>query len=60
MLTRSPDLRQAQQTSIIKKIYIWVDGETINLALELKKILRKFGVAGKTIGVKYDSNGLIA
>ena len=49
LLTRSPDLRQAQQTSIVEDIRIWVDGETANPALELKKILRESGVGCKSI-----------
>ena len=60
LLTRSPDLRQAQQTSIVEDIRIWVDGETSNPALELKEILRESGVEGKNIGVEYDSYGLTA
>ena len=44
LLTRSPDLRQAQQTSIVGDIRIWVDGETLNPTLELKEILRESGV----------------
>ena len=32
LLTRSPDLRQAQQTSIVEDIRIWVDDEAANPA----------------------------
>ena len=60
LLTRSPDLRQAQQTSIVEDIRIWVDSETANPALELKEILRESGSEGKSIGVEYDSYGLTA
>jgi len=60
LLTRSPDLRQAQKTSIVEDIRIWVDGENLNPALELKKILRESGSEGKSIGVEYDSYGLTA
>ena len=49
LLTRSPDLRQAQQTSTVEDIRIWVDGETVNPALELKEILRESEVEGNTI-----------
>ena len=31
LLTRAPDLRQAQNTSIIKDIRIWVDKNEANL-----------------------------
>ena len=52
LLTRSPDLRQAKQTSIIEDIRIWVDREFSNPGLELKEILRESGVEGKSIGVE--------
>jgi len=39
LLTRTPDLRQAQNTSIIKDIRIWVDKEKSNPSDELKNIL---------------------
>jgi Xaa-Pro dipeptidase len=41
LLTRAPDLRQAQLTSNIEDIRIWVDGPEINPALHLKDILRE-------------------
>jgi Xaa-Pro aminopeptidase len=53
-------LRQAQQTSIVDDIRIWVDGEAANPALELKEILRESRIEGKRIGVEYDSYGLTA
>ena len=60
MLTRVPDLRQAQNTSIVEDIRIWVDGPEVNPALQLKEILREYGCAGKRLGVEYDSYGLTA
>ena len=39
LLTRSADLRQAQNTSNIKDIRIWVDKDDISPAEELKSIL---------------------
>ena len=39
LLTRTPDLRQAQNTSIIKDIRIWVDKNEANPSKELKNIL---------------------
>ena len=60
LLTREPDLRQAQHTSILKDIQIWVDGANVNPALQLKNILEKNGCKGKSIGVEYDSYGLTA
>ena len=58
LLTRAPDLRQAQNTSIIKDIRIWVDKENSNPTKELKNILSKLGLENKTLGVEYDSYGL--
>ena len=60
LLTRVPDLRQAQNTSIVEDIRIWVDGPEVNPALQLKEILRECGCAGKRLGVEYDSYGLTA
>ena len=60
LLTRVPDLRQAQNTSIVEDIRIWVDGPEVNPALQLKEILREYGCAGKRLGVEYDSYGLTA
>ncbi|MBS1254791.1 MAG: Ectoine hydrolase [Deltaproteobacteria bacterium] len=60
LLTRAPDLRQAQHTSVLEDIRIWVDGEAANPASELNKILRECGCQGKRLGVEYDSYGLTA
>ena len=38
LLTRAPDLRQAQNTSIIKNIRIWIDKDKSNPSDELKSI----------------------
>jgi Xaa-Pro dipeptidase len=60
LLTRAPDLRQAQQTSMIQDIRIWVDGPAAEPARELREILQGFGCAGKRLGVEYDAYGLTA
>ncbi|WP_445680825.1 M24 family metallopeptidase [Radicibacter daui] len=60
LLTRAPDLRQAQQTSVIQDIRIWVDRDGANPALELKDALVDFDVAGKKIGVEWEAYGLTA
>ena len=39
LLTRAPDLRQAQNTSIIKDIRIWVDKDNAKPSDEMKNIL---------------------
>lgn len=44
LLTRSADRRQAQQTSVIEDIRIWVDRDGASPASELKAILDEFGL----------------
>ena len=58
LLTRAPDLRQAQNTSIIKDIRIWIDKEKSNPANELKNILSELGLENSNLGVEYESYGL--
>ena len=58
LLTRTPDLRQAQNTSIIKDIRIWVDKEKSNPSDELKNILRELNLEKSNLGVEYEAYGL--
>ena len=58
LLTRAPDLRQAQNTSNIKDIRIWVDKEGSNPANDLKVILDELDLKGKKLGVEYEAYGL--
>ena len=58
LLTRAPDLRQAQNTSIIKDIRIWIDKNEANPNDDLQKILNELNLKGKKIGVEYDAYGL--
>jgi len=58
LLTRVPDLRQAQNTSIIKDIRIWIDKDGANPNDDLKKILNELKLNGKKIGIEYDAYGL--
>ena len=60
LITRAPDLRQAQHTSDIEDIRIWVDGPDVNPALQLRDMLAEFGCGGKKLGVEYDAYGLTA
>lgn len=60
LLTRAPDLRQAQHTSVVEDIRIWVDGPEANAALELRGFLQSIGRAGGKLGVEYDAYGLTA
>tara|TARA_X000001036_G_scaffold90915_1_gene83244 strand:- start:52 stop:1203 length:1152 start_codon:yes stop_codon:yes gene_type:complete len=58
LLTRAPDLRQAQNTSNIKDIRIWVDKDGINPTDDLKIILNELNLKGKKIGVEYEAYGM--
>lgn len=60
LLTRAPDLRQAQHTSDIDEIHIWVDREGSNPARDLRDLLHARGLAGKKLGVEYEAYGLTA
>ena len=58
LLTRAPDLRQAQNTSIIKDIRIWVDKDSAKPTDELKNILSELGLEKSNLGVEYEAYGL--
>ncbi|WP_299617825.1 Xaa-Pro peptidase family protein [Pelagibius sp.] len=60
LLTRSADLRQAQVTSMIEDIRIWVDGPEAKPFEELRAILEEAGCRGKRLGVEYEAYGLTA
>ena len=59
LLTRRPDLVQAQRTSIVEDIRIWYDNEGADPSNDLKAILVELGLAGKRIGMETDNFGLI-
>ena len=58
LLTRAPDLRQAQNTSNIENIRIWVDKDGINPTDDLKKILNELNLKNKNIGIEYEAYGM--
>jgi len=58
LLTRAPDLRQAQNTSNIENIRIWVDKDGSNPTDDLKNILNELSLKGKKVGVEYEAYGL--
>ena len=60
LLTRAPDLRQAQETSVIEDIRIWVDGPEATPAEDLRAILAGHGCQGRRLGVEYEAYGLTA
>lgn len=60
LLTRAPDLRQAQHTSIIEEIRIWVDHPEADPALALRDILEADGCQDRRLGVEFEAYGLTA
>ena len=58
LLTRAPDLRQAQNTSNIEDIRIWVDKDGSNPTDDLKLILNELSLKGKNIGIEYEAYGM--
>jgi Xaa-Pro dipeptidase len=58
LLTRTPDVRQAEHTSVIPDIRVWYDAEGVNPAEDLKKILEEHGCRGKRLGIETDAHGL--
>ena len=60
LLTRSPDLRQAQHTSIIEDIRVWVDRDGAASGRAASRAARRPRLAGTRLGVEYDTHGLTA
>jgi Xaa-Pro dipeptidase len=60
LLTRAPDLRQARHTSVLEDVRVWVDREGADPARELRDLLQGLGLAGKRLGVEYETHGLTA
>jgi Xaa-Pro dipeptidase len=58
LLTRSADLRQARQTSIIQDVHVWVDRVNADPTLDLKNLLVEMNLLGTRIGVEYDTHGM--
>jgi Xaa-Pro dipeptidase len=58
LLTRAPDLRQAQNTSNIEDVRIWIDKDGSNPTNDLKIILDELSLKGKKIGIEYEAYGL--
>ena len=57
-MTRAPDLRQAQNTSNIADIRIWVDRDGASPADDLRDILVELGLKDGKFGVEYEAYGL--
>lgn len=60
LITRAPDLRQAQRTSIVEDIRVWVDRGEADPSGQLKETLFELELLGTRIGVEYATHGLTA
>jgi Xaa-Pro dipeptidase len=58
LLTRRPDLRQAQDASLYDDIRIWLNAEGAQPAMELRSILAELRCAGERVGVEFATHGL--
>jgi Xaa-Pro dipeptidase len=58
LLTRSPDVRQAEVTSTIPDIRMWVDRQDARPGRDVRDLLADYGCRGKRIGVEYHAYGL--
>jgi len=58
LLTRRPDVLQAQERSTMTDIRVWYDVPGVNPAVILKDILAEKGFSGARIGVELDNYGL--
>jgi Xaa-Pro dipeptidase len=58
LLTRAPDLRQAQHTSIVEDIRIWTDAHGAQPAGQLRDMLQSLGAKGRRLGIETNAYGL--
>lgn len=59
LLTRSADLRQAQQTSTLEDIRVWTDEAGAQPAGQLKDMIKSLGAKGSKLGIENESYGLV-
>jgi Xaa-Pro dipeptidase len=60
LLTRAPDLRQAQHTSVIQDIRVWIDAPDADPSQDLREILEEHQCHGRRLGVEFEAYGLTA
>lgn len=60
LLTRRPDLRQAEVASLYDDIRIWLNAEDANPAEDLRAILDELGLRGGRVGMEFATYGLTA
>jgi len=58
LLTREPDRRQAQVTSVLENIRVWIDREGVNPAEDLRDLLSELGLERARVGIEYEAYGL--
>ncbi|NNE24090.1 MAG: aminopeptidase P family protein [Rhizobiales bacterium] len=58
LLTRLPDLRQAQHTSNLTDIRVWTDEKGAQPATQLKDMLKSLGAGRKRLGIETNAYGL--
>ena len=58
LITRAPDLRQAQNTSNIRDIRVWVDMQDAYPHHDLRDLIEEMGLKGARLGVEYESYGM--
>src|SRR4028118_933386 len=58
LLTRTPDVRQAEHTSVIGDIRVWCAAEGVDPAQQREEILEGHGCRGERLGVETDAYGL--
>jgi Xaa-Pro dipeptidase len=60
LLTRAPDRLQAQHTSVIEDIRVWVDAPDARPAETLRDLLDGLGCRGRRLGIEWEAYGLTA
>ncbi|MDE0212263.1 MAG: Xaa-Pro peptidase family protein [Boseongicola sp.] len=60
MMTRRPEMRQAETASLYDDIRIWFNAEEVNPAEDLRAILQELGLRGARVGVELATYGLTA
>ena len=58
LLTRTPDLRQAEHTSVIEDVRVWYDAEGADPAEDLREVIAEHNLGGKRVGIETDAYGL--
>ena len=58
LLTRTPDVRQAEHTSVVEDIRVWYDAEGADYRGPAEGILEEHGLKGKRLGIETDAYGL--